>query len=116
MQGFHDGLKFVQLYLSSKVMTAFVDAGFGINPEMSSQIGFLVALIGKENRVNNVHHGSLKSKLVTRPFLASEFFSIIQGLDISSTLRLVLNDILGRLILLHVYKDSKSTVQLIGDL
>lgn len=102
------GLKFVQLDLDSLCMAVFVDAGFATNPDKSSQIGFIIVLMDKHNRMNVVHYGSSKSKRVTRSVLAAELFSLVHGFDVASVLRLALNDMLDRIIPLHVYTDSRS--------
>lgn len=40
--------------------------------------------------------------------MASDSFSMVHGFDVSSTLRLALNDFLGLIVPLHVYTDSMS--------
>ena len=61
----------------------------------------------KHGYANIIHYGSHKSKRVTRSVLAAELFATVDGFDISSTISLALNDMLGRIIELHVYKDSR---------
>lgn len=89
-------------------MAVFVDAGFAANPDSSSQMGFLVTLMDKNNNVNIVHYGSLKSKRITRSVLAAELFAMVHGFDIASTIRLTLNSMMDRVIPLRVYRDSRS--------
>lgn len=102
------GLRFVPLDLDSIVMAVFVDAGFATNPDSSSQLGFIITLIDTHDHANIIHYGSIKSKRVTRSVLAAELFAMVHGFDVSSTIRLALNDMLDRVIPLRVYTDSRS--------
>lgn len=102
------GLRFFPLDLESMIMGVFLDAGFATNSDMTSQLGFVVALMDKSGNGNVVHYASTKSKRVTRSVLAAELFAMVQGFDDCSVLRLTLNDILGRVIPMHVYTDSRS--------
>lgn len=101
-------LKFVPLNNDSLRLVTFADASFATNADMSSQLGFVIALADKFNRANILHYSSVKSKRVTRSVLASELFAAVLAFDHASTIRLALNKIFGRLIPHILYTDSKS--------
>lgn len=62
----------------------------------------------KTGSPNIIHYGSIRSKRITRSVLAAEIFLMVHRFHISSTIRLTLNDLIGRIIPCHVYTDSKS--------
>lgn len=101
------GFKFVPLDLDALICAVFVD-GSAKNADLSSQLGFIMLLMHKHYNVNVVHYGSIKSKQIICSVLSSELFSMIQGFDVSSTIRLAINDMLGRAVPLHTYTDSRS--------
>lgn len=88
-------------------MAVFVAAGFVRNLDNSSQLGFIVTLRDKNNLFNVVHYGSVKSKRVTRRFLVSKLFSIVDCFDVASTIRLAVNDVRGQQIAFHLFTDSR---------
>lgn len=67
-----------------------------------------MVMMDKDKRENVIHYGSLKSKRITRSVLAAELFAMVHGFDVSSTIRLAINDVFGRIVPLHVYTDSRS--------
>lgn len=104
----YNGLKFVPLHLASVTMCVFVDAGSATNKDMSSQIGFLVTLMTKYNNSNIVRYSSLKAKRVTWRVLATELFAMVHSLDVASTICLTLNVMIGLIISLSIYTDSRN--------
>lgn len=62
----------------------------------------------KHIHANIFHYGSLKAKRVTRSVLASEQFWMVHGFDVPSRICLSVNNILCRIIPLHVYTKSRS--------
>lgn len=102
------GLTFVPLDKNSIVCAVFVDAGFATNADDSSQLGFIMVLMEKHNNISVVYSGSLKSRRIIRSVLGAERFAMVDGFDVASTIRLTVNDILGRIVPLHVYTDSRS--------
>lgn len=101
-------LRFVPLDLNSIFMAVFADAGFATNRDSSSQLGFIITSKDAHDSANIIHYGSIKSKCVTRSVLADELFAMVHGLDVSPTIRLMLNDTLDHVIPLRVYTDSRS--------
>lgn len=86
-------LKYVLLKKSSVKLGVFADASFASNPDLSSQIWYIVELTDDTGKSNVIHYSCVKSKRVTRSLLASELFAAIHALDFSSTLRVKIDDI-----------------------
>lgn len=101
-------LKFVALDSASLRLVAFAVESFATNTDMSSQLGFLIALAERFNKSNIIHYSSVKSKGVTRSVLAPELLTAVLAFYHSRTIRLSLNEICGRHIPLNSYTDSKS--------
>lgn len=74
---------------------------------MTSQVGFVIALVDACGNANGVHYTSVKSRWVKRSVLAAEFFAAIHALDFASTLRAALNELFQRIIPVGLYRDSK---------
>lgn len=97
----------------------FTDGSFANNKDLSSQLGFVI-LIGNEQQRqedftvcrNLMHWSSTKSKRVTRSVLASEIYGMANGVDmgivISTTIRLITDQLKLPPIPLVVYTDSYS--------
>lgn len=96
------GLRYIALDLSKAKLTVFVDGSFANNQDLSSQIGYVIALVNEEKvgdgtqyrmKGNTLHWSSTKCKRVTRSVLASEIYGMVSGFDlgtvISSTLRMI---------------------------
>lgn len=95
------GLRYIPLDLAKANLTVFVDGSFANNRDLSSQIGFVIALVNEfQNdktkytlRGNVLHWSSTKCKRVTRSVLASEIYGMVNGFDlgtvISSTLKMI---------------------------
>lgn len=102
------GFKSILPDLDSLIFAIFVDAGFAKNADFSSQLGFMMTLMEKHHNVNSVHYGSIKSERITRSIFFAQLFQNIHGFDIYSTICLATNDILGRVVQLHIFTDSRS--------
>ncbi|KAI0991271.1 hypothetical protein K3495_g16916, partial [Podosphaera aphanis] len=99
------GLRYVDLDMTNGLgLYAWVDGSFANNKDLTSQIGFVIA-IGNEVRDkcafkfrgNVIHWSSTKCKRVTRAVLASELYSMTQGVDITIPLCNALNQIMAEL-------------------
>ncbi|KHJ30665.1 hypothetical protein EV44_g3739 [Erysiphe necator] len=85
------GLRFININLSQAKLFVFVDASFANNKDLSSQIGFVIALVDETNNNNDrysfkisdnlLHWSSIKCKRVTRSILASELYATVHGVD-----------------------------------
>ena len=102
------GLKFVHLDHSTLNIAVFVDASFANNPDLTSQLGFVVTLMDSTGSANIIHYGSSKSKRVTRSALAAELYALAHGFDIASALGTSIAEIFSRKIPLVLYTDSRS--------
>ncbi|KAI0994651.1 hypothetical protein K3495_g13530, partial [Podosphaera aphanis] len=94
------GLTYVPLDLSTAKLYVFVDGSFANNKDLSSQIGFVIAIANEQPdedqftiKGNLLHWSSTKSKRVTRSSLASEILAMVGGVDIGiaicSTLQMI---------------------------
>jgi hypothetical protein len=104
------GLNFIPLDLSSMKLYAFVDASFANNKDMSSQMGYVIAL-GNELKDsdrsfkltgNIIHWSSVKCKRITRSVLASEIYAMAHGVDIAIAIGGTIDIIMQRLHLPNV--------------
>lgn len=101
------GLRFVPLGGSIRLAT-FVDSSFADNKDLSSQLGFVVALVDADGNANIIHYSTVKSRRVTRSVLAAELYALAAGFDSAASFRPALNDIVGKEVPLVAYTDSKS--------
>lgn len=67
------GMSFVPINLYFCRITVFPDTSFEYSTDNTSQIGYVIALVDKANRVNIVHYSSFKAKRVTKIVLSSRF-------------------------------------------
>ncbi|PVH83472.1 hypothetical protein DL98DRAFT_615736 [Cadophora sp. DSE1049] len=82
------GLRYILVDLNSAKIYVFVNGSFANNKDLSSQIGFVLA-IGSETEgstgftffSNIIHASFIKCKRVTRAVLASELYTIVAGVD-----------------------------------
>jgi len=102
------GLKFVKLDTKTLRLLVFTDASFANNEDLSSQIGYVLALADATNKANIVHWSSVKCKRVTRSVLASELYSTVHGFDISVAVKTTLDKILQINLPVVLCTDSKS--------
>ena len=94
------GLTFVPVDASTAKLFVFVDASFANNKDMSSQLGFLIAIANEvegdettQMTGNIVHWSSTKCKRVTRSVLASELYAMTLGFDHASVLKTTIDRI-----------------------
>lgn len=93
----------------------FTDAAFANNEDLSSQIGYIIALANVTQtdqsihmQTNIVHWSSTKCKRVTRSVLAAELYAMAEGFDTAVAIATTLKMILRRQVPLSIYTDSKS--------
>jgi hypothetical protein len=118
------GLKYIPLDLSTAKLFVFVDGSFANNKDLSSQIGYIIAIANETTgteeftiRGNVVHWSSTKSKRVTRSVLASEIYGMVGGVDmafaITSTLNMIMDQLSLPVIPMIVCTDSYSLYECI---
>lgn len=101
-------LNFVILDGLSLRIAVFSDKSFAGNADLSSQPGFLVTIVDKKHTANVVHSSSFDLKRVTASVLAIEFFSVVHAFHFASTVRKVVNNMIGGKVSLTIYRGSKS--------
>ena len=82
----------------------FTDGSFANNKDMTSQIGYVIALVNEEKedqvfkiKSNIIHWSSTKCKRITRSVLASEIYGLVGGFDLAYVLADTLRMITGRM-------------------
>jgi hypothetical protein len=90
------GMRFVRLDEASLRLIAFTDSSFANNRDHSSQIGYVIVLVDKDDNANVIHWQSVKCRRVTRSVLASELYAMGLGFDIAATIRSTLNQLFPR--------------------
>jgi hypothetical protein len=104
------GLRFVPLKTEASLrLIVFTDASFVNNADLSSQIGYVIALTDMENNANILHWSSTKCKRVTCSVLASELYGMVNGFDIGGAIKETIEKIMRiNNLLLILCMDSKS--------
>ena len=102
------GLKFVQLDQKSLQLLVFTDSSFANNPDLSSQIGFVIVIADAAGNANIIHWSSIKCKRVTRSVLASELYAMTHGFNIATAIKATIDRMLYTVLLLIFYTDSRS--------
>ncbi|EED11957.1 hypothetical protein TSTA_000350 [Talaromyces stipitatus ATCC 10500] len=99
------GLRFIPLDLIKAKIIIFTDGSFVNNRDLTSQIGFLIAMVnedfseeGRFIATGNIIHWALsKCKRVTRSVLASEIYGLTTGFDHGITLASIIKMIMDHL-------------------
>ncbi|KAM4060975.1 reverse transcriptase (RNA-dependent DNA polymerase) [Hirsutella rhossiliensis] len=99
------GLTYKPIDLATAKLMVFTDGSFANNKDLSSQLGFVIALVNETNHKekqfeisgNIVHWSSTKCKRVTRSVLASEIYGMANGFDIGISLAMTMKIITERL-------------------
>lgn len=89
------GFKYVKLDINSLTILNFTDVWFANNPDLTSQIGYIIVLADINKKAIIIHWSSTKSNRVTRSVLASELYAMVIRFDICSAIRETLDMILG---------------------
>jgi hypothetical protein len=84
----------VPLDMSSLSLLVFINASFANNKDLSSQIGFVIALTDQNQSANILHWSSIKCKRVTRSVLASKLYALAHGFDIGAAIKSIIQRIL----------------------
>lgn len=101
-------IKILALDPESIYIAGYADGSFANNPDLSSQLGFIVVLKDKYDKTCIVHYGSWKCRRVTRSVLGSEIYAFSHGMDFVLALSQDLGHIMSRKIDTVMFTDSKS--------
>lgn len=102
------GLRFVHLDAATLKLVVFTDASFANNKDLSSQIGYVIALVDGNNKANVLHWSSIKCKRVTRSVLASELYAMAHGFDMGAAIKSTIEKVLQQSLPMIICTDSKS--------
>ena len=99
------GLKYIPINLATAKLIVFTDGSFANNKDLSSQLGFVIALVNETERTNKqfkiegniIHWSSTKCKRVTRSVLASEIYGLVNGFDLGIALATTVKMITDRI-------------------
>lgn len=92
-----DELVFRPLDLNSLRLVCFSDAGFvSHGDDYRSQIGFIIAMVDKNENANVVAFASRKCRRVTRSVLARELLALVEGYDADFGIESQLHEILDK--------------------
>ena len=78
------------LDINSLSLLVFTDASFANNKDLSSQIGFIIVLMDRNQSANILHWSSIKCKRVTRSVLASKLYGLAHGFDMGAAIKSII--------------------------
>ncbi|MEM6805930.1 MAG: hypothetical protein AAF696_31325 [Bacteroidota bacterium] len=107
------GIKMRKLDLDSLYIKVYSDASFANNPNLSSQLGYIVLLCDKNDNCKILHYTSYKSRRVVRSVLGAEVYAMADAFDYSYKLKHDLETILDKHIPLRIITYSKSLFDII---
>ena len=70
-----------------------MDLSFANNYNLSSQLGFIIIFIDKDNRANIFYQLSIKCKQVIRSVLASKLYKMAYGFDTRAAIKVTIKKI-----------------------
>jgi hypothetical protein len=100
-------LKYPALDLDSLYIRGYGDASFGMNVDGSSQIGYCILLMDKDDRFAIIKFRSEKCHGVTHPAMAAETCAFAEAFDAAFVSKHILEKLLKREIRLQMLTDSK---------
>ncbi len=101
------GPKFVPLDKNSLRLLVFRDASFTNNQDLLSQISYVIILANPSNKAKILYWSSTKYKRVARSVLVSKLYAIVSGFHTTSTIKSMIDKVLGTNLLLVLYTDSR---------
>lgn len=101
-------MNYYGLDLKTMSIGVFIDAAFANNVDLTSQLGFLTALMDEKGTVIVVNYGSLKCKRVTLSALAAELYAMMYGFDQSFVIHKAVEEFFEKRVPLRIFTDSLS--------
>ena len=108
------GLNYLPLDLESIRIVLLTDASFANATGMKSQLGYLLLLVDKHENCNVLHYGSDKCKRIARSVMAAELHALVLGFDYAFLVKDLVEEILGRKIVVEAMVDNKSVFNVIA--
>lgn len=84
-----------------------MDAWFGTNSDLSSELGIDMFLMENSGSANKIHYGSTKIKRVARSVLGAKLLAMAHGFDSTPTIRRCINDITAVNVPTFLYTGSR---------
>lgn len=95
-------------------LIAFADGAFANNPELISQLGYLIVLADAHDHYNVLSYRYFKSRRVTHSVLGAEVIAFAEAFDAAFVLKIDLENFLGRHVPLTMPTDSRSLFDVIN--
>jgi len=99
----------VKLDRTSLRVVLFTDASFGNTSDLSSQTGFVIALVDGNDNANIIHYGSKKCRRVTRSVMAAEILALVTGFDHAFIVKHAILELLDISVPIDAFIDSRTT-------
>lgn len=106
-------LKFAKLYVQSLHIRACGDASHANNDDLSSQIGFVKTLCGKDENCAIIGYLSYKCKRKTRLAIASECHALADASDYTFMLKKDMEALLRKTCAIQLFTDSQTLFKVI---
>jgi hypothetical protein len=98
------GLDYISIELNIIKLYVIVDASFANNPDLSSQMGYVIVLENErateeffEFTGNIIYWFFVKCKRITRSVLASKVYAMAEGVNIAVAIGITINRIIAKL-------------------
>lgn len=106
-------MKFPKLDKDTLRIVAYTDSSFANNYDLSSQLGYAVFLVDKNDNSAIISFRSFKARRITRSVLAAETLAFSDGFDQAFVLRRDIEQLLGKRIAITMLTDSQSLFDII---
>lgn len=108
------GLKFVPLDIDTMRVVIMSDASFANARGGKSQLGFVIAMVDKNNRANIVHYASCRCRRVARSVMAAEIHALVTAFDFAFVIADMLGEIMSRQPTIEALVDSRTLFDVIA--
>lgn len=101
-------MQFVPLDLNSVRLMILSDAPFANAKEGRSHMGFVLAMVGRFDKVSIIHYASIRCRRIARSVMAAEIYTLVRAFDFALVLGDMLTEFLGRLPDVEALVDRKT--------